>query len=244
MQRGSGVSETPASGAGPEQRPCPFLGFRPRSCSERLPAHEHRTESPGPHDALRCALSGFLGLRSTQIPTNDLLCAWPCAGTTNTDRAPVAPILGSSQAPAPAEAAPRHRGVHGPQAPSTSHHRGLSGGVPVERSRTPDTACACCSTCSPPTLPDLTAHWAISALTAALGPLHRVCCLVKKSLTQPTLRKHSGSGAGPELSNDLRCCPASQQPWAGLSASRSLHFLMCQTDALRFASRLFQGLDE
>lgn len=109
MQRGSGVSETPASGVGPEQRlPFPWASV-PRSCSERLPAHEHRTESPGPCGRAQMCTERFPGLRSTQIPTNDLLCAWPCAGTTNTDRAPVALILGSSQAPAPAEAAPRHR---------------------------------------------------------------------------------------------------------------------------------------
>ena len=70
MQQGSGVSETPASGAGPEQ-PFPWASFPPCSCSELPPAREHRTESPGPCGRTQMCTARFPGLRSTQIPTND-----------------------------------------------------------------------------------------------------------------------------------------------------------------------------
>ena len=130
MQQGSSVSETPASGAGPEQ-PFPWASFPPCSCSELPPAREHRTDSLGPCGRAQMCTARFPGLRSTQIPTNDPPCARPRAGTANTDRAPMALIPGNSQAPAPAEATP-HPGTASIHRASGSKHitsQGLRAGV-------------------------------------------------------------------------------------------------------------------
>lgn len=184
MQQGSGVSETPASGAGPEQ-PFPWASFPPCSCSELPPAREHRTDSLGPCGCAQMCTARFPGLRSTQIPTNDPLCARPRAGTANTDRAPMALIPGSSQAPAPAEAAPRHR-EHPQGLRLQAHHVTRSKGRSPRSGPAPRHLRS--APRSPPTRLTLAAH-AHQHIDCSSGALRTgYAALVKKSLRLNPLR--------------------------------------------------------
>lgn len=101
------------------------------------------------------------------------------------------------------------RASTGPQAPSTSHHRGLRGGV-LRAVPHPDTLRS--APRSPPTRPTLTAH-AHQCTDCSAGALCTgYAALVKKSLTQPTLRGStqalelalsSNDGAAVQRANNL-----------------------------------------
>ena len=140
-----------------------------------------------PADALRCALRDFLGLDQLKYLLTTP-CARPRAGTANTDRAPVALIPGSSQAPAPAEAAPRHR-EHSQGLRLQAHHVTRSKGRSPRSGPAPRHLHS--APRSPPTHPTLAAHahQHVDCSSAALCTGY--AALVKKSLRLNPLRGHT-----------------------------------------------------
>lgn len=126
------------------------------------------------------------------------------------------------------------RASTGPQAPSTSRHKGLRGGV-LGAVLHPDTRRS--APHSPPMSPTLATH-AHQRIDCSSGALCTGYAALLRNSSDSTHSegKHAGSGAGAELKR-RRCHPASQRPQAGHSASRSLHFLTCQTEVLKFAPR-------
>lgn len=236
MQQSSAVSETPASGAGPERRPpFPWASCPLCSRSELPPDGEHRTERLGPcgpRTDVHCV--DFLGLDQLKYLLATSCAPSPALGL-QTQKGSRGPYSGKQPSPSTERGliqAPR--ASTGPQAPSTSRHKGLRGGV-LGAVLHPDTRRS--APHSPPMSPTLATH-AHQRIDCSSGALCTGYAALLRNSSDSTHSegKHAGSGAGAELKR-RRCHPASQRPQAGHSASRSLHFLTCQTEVLKFAPR-------
>lgn len=187
MQQSSAVSETPASGAGPERRPpFPWASCPLCSRSELPPDGEHRTESLGPcgpRTDVHCVV--FLGLDQLKYLLTTSCAPSPALGLQTQTGIPWSLFWEAAK--------PQHR--ERPHPGTTSIHRASgSKHIASQRSkgRSPRSGPAprhpaLCSTFttheSDPRYPRSSAH-----RLQLWGPLHGVCCLAKKFLRLNPLR--------------------------------------------------------